>query len=628
MKLVVFGLTISSSWGNGHATIWRGLCRGLNALGHQVVFFERDVPYYAGHRDLAEIPGGKLVLYSEWQDAIGSAQQELREADAAIVTSYCPDGIAATDLVLDSTAPAKVFYDLDTPVTLGELTQNRELTYIGPRGLAEFDLVLSFTGGTALDALRRCLGARRTAPLYGSVDPDVHHLARPQDHYRADLSYLGTYAGDRQAILDELLLEPARRLPERRFLMAGAQYPHSFPWTENLFFVRHLPPDEHAAFFSSSRVTLNVTRQAMAEMGYCPSGRLFEAMACGAPVLSDWWEGLDEFYRPDEEILIARSTEQAVAVIELSDLELRRIAQAGRERTLDQYTADRRAAELESLLASVMHHSDRRAPTTESIPALRSSQAPAGGWGIIPAAGAGSRIQPLAFSKELLPVGSQIDGNTERPRAISEYLVERMIRGGADKLAFVISPGKSDILEYYSGRVGEADIAYVVQPKPAGLCDAIFRPLPLIGPLETVLVGLPDTVWFPEDGYAMLPDGVLSFLLFPVERPEFFDAVITDADDRVQEIQVKQREPGSNWIWGAFKMTGQILADLHRLWREREERDEYFGTLVNAWLAEGNEAVAVRAGTNYVDVGTLYGYRQAINLLSLRIADSQQAVVY
>lgn len=245
-------------------------------------------------------------------------------------------------------------------------------------------------------------------------------------------------------------------------------------------------------------------------------------------------------------------------------------------------------------------------------------------WGIIPAAGAGSRIQPLAFSKELLPVGSRIDGQIERPRAVSEYLLERMILAGATKICFVISPGKSDILEYYSARIGPADVAYVVQPSASGLCDAIFRPLPLISPLDPVLIGLPDTIWFPENGYQHLPDDALSFLLFPVERPEFFDAVVTDETGRVREIQVKQFHADSNWIWGAFKMPGGILADLHRLWRERDQRDEYFGTLVNAWLAEGNEAWGIRAGVAYVDVGTLHGYRQAIRVLGER---SQQELM-
>ena len=242
-------------------------------------------------------------------------------------------------------------------------------------------------------------------------------------------------------------------------------------------------------------------------------------------------------------------------------------------------------------------------------------------WGIVPAAGAGTRIQPLAFSKELLPVGSREDEDgVERPRAVSEYLVERMVRGGADKVCFVISPGKGDILGYYGGAVGGAQVAYVVQPKPAGLCDSIFRALPFLNPAEDVLVGLPDTLWFPEDGFLHLPDGVFSFLLFPVERPEFFDAVVCDGEGRVREIQVKQPGASTRWIWGAFKLPARVLAELHGLWEERGRRDEYIGTLVNAWLARGGEALAVPAGEAYVDVGTLHGYREAIHVLEARPA--------
>jgi glucose-1-phosphate thymidylyltransferase len=237
-------------------------------------------------------------------------------------------------------------------------------------------------------------------------------------------------------------------------------------------------------------------------------------------------------------------------------------------------------------------------------------------WGIIPAAGAGSRIQPLAFSKELLPVGSRLDGATERPRAVSEYLVERMALGGAEKICFVISPGKSDILSYYGGGIEGVDFAYVVQPRPGGLCDAIFRALPLIPPEEQVLIGLPDTIWFPETGLLELPDRELSFLLFPVDRPEFFDAVVTNEAGRVLEIQVKKPGAASNWIWGAFKMPGTVLAELFELWTERSRQDEYLGTLVNAWIERGGKAYGVRSGKSYVDVGTLNGYRSAISLLS------------
>lgn len=235
-------------------------------------------------------------------------------------------------------------------------------------------------------------------------------------------------------------------------------------------------------------------------------------------------------------------------------------------------------------------------------------------WGIIPAAGVGSRIQPLAFSKELLPVGSQWVQGVERPKAVSEYLVERMIRAGARKLCFVISPGKSDIVEYYGGEVGPAHVCYTVQPRPAGLCDALFRALPWIGPREDALVGLPDTVWFPEDGLTRLGGG-LSFLLFPVERPELFDAVVTDGGGNVRAIEVKRRDPSTRWIWGAFKVTGAVLAELHALWLERGRSDEYLGSLVNAWLERGGRAGALRAGEAYVDVGTLHGYHEALQLL-------------
>jgi spore maturation protein CgeB len=353
MKIVVFGLTISSSWGNGHATLWRGLCRALAARGHRVVFYERDVPYYAGNRDLFEVPGGELVLYPDWQDVRRRAVRDVADADVAMVTSYCPDGIAATDLVLAADRAARVFYDLDTPITLSRLSRGETTTYIGARGLAGFDLVLSYTGGAALDRLQADLGAQRVSPLYGHVDPDVHKPVEAVPRFVSDLSYLGTYAADRQRALETLFVEPARRRPERRFLIGGAQYPQDFPWADNIFFVRHLPPSEHPAFFASSRLTLNVTRQAMAEMGWCPSGRLFEAAACGAPILSDWWEGLDAFFEPGRDILVGRTSEDAVAALDLGDDELKRIAASARERVLAEHTSAQRALDFEKAVASV-----------------------------------------------------------------------------------------------------------------------------------------------------------------------------------------------------------------------------------------------------------------------------------
>jgi spore maturation protein CgeB len=352
MKIVVFGLTISSSWGNGHATLWRGLCKALARRGHAVTFFERDVPYYAQARDLAEVPGGELVLFRDWPEVRRDGERAVAEAEVAMVTSFCPDGLDASDLVLAAPHALRVFYDLDTPVTLSRLERGESLTYVGPRGLRDFDLVLSYTGGAALDRLRAKLGARRVAPLYGHVDPEVHRPVPLRQEFAADLSYLGTYAADRQAALERLFIEPARRRPEQRFLIGGAQYPTDFPWTDNIFFVRHLPPADHPAFFSSSRLTLNVTRQAMAEMGWCPSGRLFEAAACGAAILTDDWDGLDAFFEPGREILVARSGDDTIAALGLSMIERREIAEAGRERVLAEHTSDRRAITMEKELES------------------------------------------------------------------------------------------------------------------------------------------------------------------------------------------------------------------------------------------------------------------------------------
>jgi spore maturation protein CgeB len=349
MRLVVFGLTISSSWGNGHATLWRGLCRALAAQGHQVTFFEKDASYYAGARDYLQIPCGQLVLYRDWQDVIALARQELDGADAAILTSYCPDALFWKELVLESRA-LHVFYDLDTPITLGRLMRGEDVPYIGAGGLGDFDLVLSFTGGRALDLLRDELGARQVAPLYGHADPEVHRRIAPNATYRSDLSYLGTYAADRQRALVTLFVEPARVRPHFRFVIGGAQYPQQFPWSDNIHFVRHLPPGEHPAFFSSSRLTLNITRSDMAAMGWCPSGRLFEAALCGTPIVSDSWDGLDEFFEPDLEIITATSADETVAALDHTDAELAGIAARARERVLSEHTSAHRARELVSLL--------------------------------------------------------------------------------------------------------------------------------------------------------------------------------------------------------------------------------------------------------------------------------------
>lgn len=237
-------------------------------------------------------------------------------------------------------------------------------------------------------------------------------------------------------------------------------------------------------------------------------------------------------------------------------------------------------------------------------------------WGIVPAAGLGTRIQPLAFSKELLPVGTRSDGHNERSRTVCEYLLDRMLWAGATRICVVISPAKNDIMNYLGGKLGGASICYAIQQNPNGLCDSIFTALPFISPDDEVLIGLPDTVWFPEDGLAYLPDGQFSFLCFPVDTPALFDAVVADEAGYVQQIQVKQPNAASRWIWGALKLPGAELARLYDLWRIREQQDKYLGTLVNAYIDGGAKVRAVKLGETYVDVGTLHGYRKAVRLLS------------
>jgi spore maturation protein CgeB len=317
-----------------------------------VVFFERDVPYYAAHRDLVELPGGELILYTDWTDIAISAKRHLSNADVGMVTSYCPDAIVASQLVLDSSVGVRCFYDLDTPITLERLERGLTVDYIGPRGLRDFDLVLSYVGGDALSKLRDMLGAVAVAPLFGSVDPSLHFPVQPRDSYRAALSYLGTWAADRQKRLEELFVAPAKCLTDRRFIIGGSMYDGTFPWLPNIFFMNHVPVADHPAFYCSSLLNLNVTRQAMADNGYCPSGRLFEAAACGAAIISDEWEGLNTFFEPCVEILIAREAQDVISALQRSPAELARIGQAARERTLEQHTADVRAIEMENIMNS------------------------------------------------------------------------------------------------------------------------------------------------------------------------------------------------------------------------------------------------------------------------------------
>jgi len=360
MKIVVFGLTVSSSWGNGHATLWRGLARALGAMGHELVFFERDVPYYAGHRDGTKFLGCDLRLYADWDAALPEARRELADADAAVVTSYCPDGVPASALSLEHCPGARVFYDMDTPITLSRLEAGEPVPYLPPGGLADFDLVLSFTGGPALDALRTRLGARSVSPLYGAV----HHPVPAEDRFRADLVYLGTYAADRRRALEELLVEPAKRMPLRRFFVCGALYPDDFPWQPNVRRVPHVAPHDHPALFASAGLSLNVTRGTMARWGWCPSGRLFEAAACGAPQITDAWDGLEAFFEPGREILVATTMQDVLAALATPRAELDAIARAARDRVLAEHTSAERARDFVAALGG-----DR--PTTPAVPSAR-----------------------------------------------------------------------------------------------------------------------------------------------------------------------------------------------------------------------------------------------------------------
>jgi len=349
MRFVIFGLSVSSAWGNGHATLWRGLLASLASAGHEVTFFERDTPYYAQHRDLTHGEGYRIVIYPSWPEVVETARTAARRADVAIMTSYQADADAAAEVVLEAPG-ARVFYDLDTPVTLDLLDRGEPVPYLPACGLGPFDLALSYTGGPALDALTSRLGARSVAPLYGSVDTRVHRPVAPRDVYACDLSYLGTYAVDRQEGVVRFFLDVAERLPDSKFVLGGPMYPEQMRRPPNVRCLPHVAPHDHPAFYCSSRATLNVTRGAMAKMGYCPSGRLFEAAACGVPIVSDTWPGLEAFFEPGRELLVVRSTDDVIDALEtpLGDL-----ARRAYDRTLSEHTAQRRARELVELVRSI-----------------------------------------------------------------------------------------------------------------------------------------------------------------------------------------------------------------------------------------------------------------------------------
>ncbi|TPI10985.1 glycosyltransferase [Mesorhizobium sp. B4-1-3] len=347
LDIVFLGLSLSSSWGNGHATTFRGLLRALGELGHRVTFLERDVPWYAHHRDLRDPDFCDLHYYETTSELLRNHRQELQRADAVVIGSFVPEGRAIIDDLASLCTGQFCFYDIDTPVTLARVAEG-DCDYLALRQIPYFDVYFSFTGGPTLERLKSEFGARRTEPLYCSVDPKRHHRARHAIEW--DLGYLGTYSADRQPALDALLLEPARRLPDRRFVVAGSQYPSDIAWPENVERIEHLPPSEHAAFYSRQRYTLNLTRASMIAAGWSPSVRLFEAAACGTPIISDRWPGLDDFF-PAPAIETAASTADVEDILNAkSERERLDMARAAREAVLSRHTALARAREFVSAL--------------------------------------------------------------------------------------------------------------------------------------------------------------------------------------------------------------------------------------------------------------------------------------
>ncbi len=362
MKIAIFGLSITSSWGNGHATTFRALCRALHTRGHSIVFFEHDTEWYAHNRDLPEPEFCRTRIFESWRDVLPLARAELRDCEVAVVGSYFPDGIAAIDEVLDSPAPCKAFYDIDTPITIAQLRETGRTPYLLKEQISGFDVYFSFTGGPLLKEIENRFGARLAVPLYCSFDPLEYRRFPVNKRFACDLSYMGTYAPDRQPKIDEFFCAPARLLPRRTFLLAGPQYPKSICWPDNVRRITHLNPRWHSRFYSSSRLTLNVTRRDMVRAGYSPSVRLFEAAATGAAIVSDNWPGLDTFFRPQQEILLPTCAEDVARyVTDLSEAELRVVGNAAQERVLADHTSIRRAIEFEDAL-----HSARELSTSDA----------------------------------------------------------------------------------------------------------------------------------------------------------------------------------------------------------------------------------------------------------------------
>ncbi len=353
MKLCIFGHTITSCWDMRHASVWRGLCRALGRLGHQVLFFERDHPQLAANRDEPAPDGCDLRLYRDWDEVRAIAARELADADAAMITSRCPDARPSTDMVCDAGVAVTAFYDLEAPRTVARRRAGHAVEHVGPEGYAPFDLVLSYAGGTVPRDLSEVLHARRVETLFDSVDPVVHQPDGPAPEYAARASFLGAYSHDLHEMLDRLFFEPSRRLSNVTFALGGGGVPDSLHLPANLRRFGPIAPDQQASFYCSSRITVNVTPREMARAGHCPPGRLFAAAGCGVPVLSDAWDGIEVFFEPEREIFVARSTEEALEYLCLPDEELARVGRAARDRALAEHTAETRARQLVDILTEV-----------------------------------------------------------------------------------------------------------------------------------------------------------------------------------------------------------------------------------------------------------------------------------
>ncbi len=368
MKIVILGLTITSSWGNGHATTFRSLCRALAARGHVIYFVEKDVEWYANHRDLTAPAYCRVLLYTDWDlDGRKLACVVAADADVVVIGSYFPDAIEATRVLLNEIQAPLTFYDIDTPITMAGLGAAGRTEYLDAALIPSYRAYFSFTGGPILSEIKTRFGSPLAVPLYCSVDPEVYAQTAAKQAYACDLSYLGTYAADRQTKLARFLNEPATRLPQQQFLVAGPMYPPETSWAPNVRLLSHVAPDEHAAFYSSARFTLNLTREEMVRVGYSPSVRLFEAAACGAAIVSDTWAGLDLFLTPDEEILTVTSADSVARILrEVSEEERVRIGQRARDRILAHHTAEHRALEFEAIISGLHTRRTAKALSCES----------------------------------------------------------------------------------------------------------------------------------------------------------------------------------------------------------------------------------------------------------------------